>query len=1652
MADDMDINSQRKLARILLIELMAYQFASPVQWIKTQEAILSHKGCDRVVEIGPTPTLVGMLQRTIGSDVHRVQEYAARSAPRRLLSSERDTKEVYFEAAPAPIGAGVVATKIGQARTGSPKSAARSPSATPEATAVAPTKDSNATLPVLLPKPVAIELDDEGVRAREIVTAIVCRALKGASSSDIKGTNSIKALAGGRSTLENEIVGDLHAEFGCSLPDRAEDLPLSEVWDALQPGHKQALGKVTTRMVNTLFTSKFPSGFTTAVARDYLRSRWGLKQGRQDSCLLLAVAEQPTVRISTEVEAKELLDGVVQRYASREGISLDRCAPSPATNGSADASAGVVVDPEALRALSSSQRTLSEQLINVYATHAGLDQGADRRALEALRLDIKTRLQPELDLWMSEHGEDYANGIRPLFDPRKVRSYDSAWNWARQRLLELFHLPAGSSSTLDHSMISKSCYAIANAADETIFPVLEEMVCQLRDSPTLRTIFDDLERHCRQLIESGSLFKGAPRQMAPCTTINHEGKIEYFEKPRHDPGPFSDLATCMSISHTETADPPPLHLKEKTTDGSEWRYSPELTRHLHAVLTQVEEQGESFAGQTVLITGAGTGSIGAAMIRHFLQGGARVVTTTSSLSPDVARAYQKIYMDYGARGSQLVVVPFNQASTRDVTELIEYVYSPKTGLGWDLDYLVPFAGISESGRTLDSIDSKSELAHRLMLTNVLRLLGMIKTCKERYGCRSHPTQVILPLSPNHGVFGGDGLYGESKLALETLFNRWHAEEGWQDYLSICGAVIGWTRGTGLMSQNDDIAEGIEAGGDMRTFSQEEMAYALVCLCVQTLNELCHERPLYVDLTGGMGRVQGLSEKLKVLRRSIKERSEIQAALFAESIVEQECSTTTYSRISRAGGSEKLQQRAHIRLDFPKPLDYEGDIRSPVPDLQGMVDLTRTVVVTGFAELGPLGNARTRWEMEASGHFSLEGVVEMAWLMGYIRHFAGTIDGKPYSGWIDAETKNPVADMDIKSVYEERILANSGIRLVQPEDQKGESSFLHEVILQEDLEPLQVPQAFADEMKAEHGQFADVTPAATPDLFTIQLRKGAKIFIPRAMQSSRTRTVAGLIPSGWDSRTYGIPEDMVKHIDPVTLYALVCTVEALLSSGITDPYELYQYIHVSEVGTCIGSGLGGISSLKKMFSGRQTDPDIQKDILQETFINTVSAWVNMLLLSASGPLRTPVGACATALESLELGYDTITTGKAQFCLVGGCDDFIHETSQEFANMKATANTEEELARGRAPHEISRPAASTRSGFVESEGAGIQVLTTAALALKMGLPIRGIVAFASTSSDKAGRSVPAPGRGVLTNAKQVAPGVAVAPSPLLNIHNRRKRLDLRLRQIAESRGTALHDLVDFEVPAMLAQDATVNVDGYIHERRQQILNDFTREESKARFSLGNNFWRNDPQIAPLSGSLATWGLTINDITVASFHGTSTVRNDMNESSVIQTQLRSLGRRPGNLLLSVFQKYLTGHSKGAAGAWMLNGALQMLETGLVPGNKNADNIDAAMKEFDLIAYSQRPIRVGAGGIKAISLTSFGFGQKGAQALVVHPRYLFATLGEEEFRGYMGRCDERRKRADMYFYEGMNGNSLFRAKSAPPWGPGLETATYLDPTVRFS
>jgi fatty acid synthase subunit alpha len=105
----------------------------------------------------------------------------------------------------------------------------------------------------------------------------------------------------------------------------------------------------------------------------------------------------------------------------------------------------------------------------------------------------------------------------------------------------------------------------------------------------------------------------------------------------------------------------------------------------------------------------------------------------------------------------------------------------------------------------------------------------------------------------------------------------------------------------------------------------------------------------------------------------------------------------------------------------------------LPNLRGLIDLDKVIVNTGFAEVGPWGSSRTRWEMEVRGDFTLEGWVEMAWIMGYIKHFDGRLkNGSLYVGWVESKSGEPVDEKEVKAKFEKEILAHAGVRLIGKE--------------------------------------------------------------------------------------------------------------------------------------------------------------------------------------------------------------------------------------------------------------------------------------------------------------------------------------------------------------------------------------------------------------------------------------------------------------------------------------------------------------------------------------------------------------------------------------------------------------------------------------------
>ncbi|KAJ1821790.1 fatty acid synthase alpha subunit Lsd1 [Coemansia sp. RSA 2675] len=1626
---DAALGNDDEVARLvvaLLVELLAYQFASPVQWIDTQDVLFGKFGVRRLVEVGVSPVLSGITAKTLKARMlsgKRVE----------VLHIDRDRDAIYYTQPRHEMSEPI--PSVLPAEPEQP--------ILPVVAAVA--KPAAPTAPAVQPSGTAEALVDVPLQALDVVHTLVAHKLKH-PLADVSTLKSIKTLVGGKSTLQNEIVGDLHKEFGSKIPDKAEELSLQDLAAAIG-AFGGGLGKHTQAQLARLFGSKMPGGFSLSSVRNILQSAYGLGLQRQDPLLLLALTMEPSSRLSSDAGAKAWLGTVAEAYAAKTGISY---AISSASGGSGGLAGTPVISSAEMEKMQQKQHEHIRQQIQVLARYGGIDLREGAHLVESEQANA-SNLQAKLDHVSAELGDELIDGVRPLFDARKARFFDSSWNWARQEAYELIQQAiagcTSGSSSAPASIDDASLQRLKNRSSLGLLQMLAGSLSILQaandDSlePAIRLV-SELHSACEQALNQPPVYRELSVPTGPHVEFGRGGTITYSEVPRHDEPSFVEYVEHMRQPAAPDMSPF-INLKKQPVGGT-WTYCSELSATYYRGLSEVCGSGLSFAGKTALVTGCGQGSIGADIVSGLLSGGAKVVATTSSYSRKAMLFFEDMYRTHGACGSELVVVPFNQGSTGDIKELVDYIYRDSgaaKGLGWDLDYVIPFGAVSDIGSLATNLGSHSEFAQRVLLTNVLRLLGGIKVTKERLGFETRPSLVVLPLSSNHGTLGGDGLYGECKIGLETAFNRWKSEL-WQDYLSIAGAVIGWTRGTGLMSGNNMVAPQVEQLG-VRTFSTREMAFNILGLAHPRIRRLACRQPIWADLNGGMGGIDDFGGVVGKARMAIQRNISTLKVVTREAAFD--FAALRYQPAPSATPARDTNSLAKHKCHFPTPRQY--DQLEHLQHLQGMVNLDKVVVVTGYGEVGSHGNSETRWEMEAYGEFSLEGCIELAWIMGLIKHFNGTLKatGAVYVGWVDAKTEEPIRDVDIKPRHEEFILAHTGIRLIEPElahdYDPNKRTLLREIQIEHDMEPFEATAEEAATFKAQNGSTVDIWESASGGSWSVRFLKGALIRVPMALQADRL--VAALLPTGWSPAIYGIPDDVAKQVDKVTCFALVATVEALVRSGITDPFELYQYFHVSEVGNTTGSGLGGSRSLRDVFRYRHLDKELKNDALQETFISTVQAWVNMLLISSAGPVKPVVGACATSVLSIDAAIETIQSGKAKVMIAGGVDDFAEESSVEFANMGATSNSVEEFASGRTPSEMCRPCTSTRNGFMEGQGGAMVTLMSAAAAIEFGAPIYGIIAMSGTATDKQGQSVPAPGKGVLTSARESSKGNP--PPRLLNFDYRRRQLQRELSALEARKQEELADLAD------AAEASLSSTEHSLAHLAEQVEEEYAQHRRTLQDTWGNEFWRGKPSISPLRGSLAVWGLTADDIGVASFHGTSTVANDKNESDVLNTQLKHLGRTPGHVVPVVCQKWLTGHPKGPAASFMLNGVIQSLRTGLIPGNRNADNIGKELEAFDYALYLSRSIQTT--GIKAGLLKSFGFGQVGGELLVVHPDYLLATLTKEQLDEYNVKLQKRSIKSERYWQDTLVGNHPFvQVKSHPPFTAEQEKSVYLDPLARAS
>lgn len=740
-------------------------------------------------------------------------------------------------------------------------------------------------------------------------------------------------------------------------------------------------------------------------------------------------------------------------------------------------------------------------------------------------------------------------------------------------------------------------------------------------------------------------------------------------------------------------------------------------------------------GRTALVTGASPNSIASWTVRHLLRGGARVVVTTSSFGDERLAFYRQLYAESAGPGAELHIVPFNQASLEDCDALVAWLFErvveqiagtpTVTKPEWVPDLLLPFAAIKDLA-TMDALGTGAEVSLRAMVLAVEKLVGGIAAqLRDRgLGSRCH---VVLPLSPNEGKFGGDGVYAETKRALEVLAAKWGTErEAWGRHTSLVLARIGWVRSTSLMEAMDAVAPRLEQRTGVRTWSSTEMGTLIAALCTDGARALAELEPLRVDLSGGLSKLKEFRSVVDGIRAE------------AEAVVRKARSAADLrARVDAAAGRAPAEP---VEVDA-LPSFGPATLEAPTGEPDG-VPLSELIVVVGVGELAACGSARTRFELEVSDELSAAGVLELAWMTGLVQ-----FDPRVGS-WVDVESGDKVEEHALAERYREAVHGRVGIRFIEPDTAGFDPDAITvyaTTYLERDFSFQVSSRAEAETFRAADPEHTRVHFDAEREVWRVTRTAGAEVRVPRL--ASIPRRVLGQIPRGFDPARFGIPGEMIQNVDRNTLFNLVATVDAFISAGL-EPEELLRWVHPARVANTQGSCLGGLGSLARMHLDLVLGEERQSDMLQEALLNIVGGYVVQSYVGSYGAMNPPVAACATAAVSVELAADKLLTNKADFVVCGGMDDVSREFVQGFADMNATADTAQMVGMGLAPHQMSRANDVRRRGFVQAQGGGAILLTRGDVALRMGLEVHAVLAYAGTYGDGIHTSVPAPGAGPLS----------------------------------------------------------------------------------------------------------------------------------------------------------------------------------------------------------------------------------------------------------------------------------------------------------------
>ncbi|WP_426718784.1 fatty acid synthase subunit beta domain-containing protein [Corynebacterium auriscanis] len=792
--ENWDVQDRNELGRMLLIELLCWQFASPVRWIETQKLLLRDKQVEDYIEVGlgAAPTLANLASKTLA-----LPQFADLTV--RVLNVQRDEKLVYQQdvhtiedpreeaptepatnkpAANKPVANKAAANQAvanqgnsapstnrpaaNQAATGQAPATPTAPAASPGLAAEAgQTSPSAATAQAASATPTApaapaAEIPTLPYRASDAIKTLLAYSNK-VRADQIGDADTTGTLTNGVSSRLNQLLMDMSAELGLSSVEGAAEADVATLSGTVDKAafnytaFGPILGEAVKDRVRKLFGA---SGAKQSFIGEYLTTEWGLGDGwaaHTTAAIVLGTRDGASARggdlatLPTEVASmsavKDLIDEAVTQVGSAHGISVAK----PASSG-AD---GVAVDSAALDAF-------SEQITGSLASTArhlldSLGLGSTESTDFAEDNDAATVMEAV----EAELGSTWPQLVSPCFDSRRAILFDDRWATAREDVARL-----GTGEALDVNLNSFIGTGQAVADQALWWAERSEASELLRSIASAATSTDPGEYHSQVAVVTG---------MTPDSIAG--GVVARLLE-----GGATVVATASRITSSRLSFVKNLYRRHARAGAALWLVPANLAsyRDVDALVEWIGNEQTETVGSDVKVT--------------------KPALTPGLYFPFAAPPVMGSVEDAGAAAE-------NQARL----------------LLWSVE---------RSMTALGRIGVESNVAHRL--------------------------HVVLPGSPNRGTFGGDGAYGETKAAFDAIVNKWKVEP-WAERITIAHPRIGWVAGTGLMGGNDPLVEAAQRAG-VRVFTPAEISEELLALCTSQARHQARKCPIEADLTGGLSEI------------------------------------------------------------------------------------------------------------------------------------------------------------------------------------------------------------------------------------------------------------------------------------------------------------------------------------------------------------------------------------------------------------------------------------------------------------------------------------------------------------------------------------------------------------------------------------------------------------------------------------------------------------------------------------------------------------------------------------------------------------------------------------------------------------------------------